>query len=154
MLPIELEHITLVATSAYVQRKVHHPMCTTDYLLHLKRRWSAENKDISVPVTSKTSCKFQIPSAAKTEWFCVSLYIPETVLISAEGSEICSKFCIQIPGGTNKSDEIGMEFEKKKNSPRTVSFTLASPNLLFPDTSQSYIPLSLRVTCLNLTLLR
>lgn len=72
--------------------------------------------------------------------------------------DICTKFCIHIPGRTNKSDNIGMEtwvceMSLEKLSPRTVSFTLASLNLSFPDTSQSYIPVSLRVTLFSLTLL-
>lgn len=37
--------------------------------------------------------------------------------------------------------------------PRTVSVTLTSPNWLFPEISQSYTPVSLRVTLENLTLL-
>lgn len=37
--------------------------------------------------------------------------------------------------------------------PRTVSVTLTSPNWLFPETSQSYTPVSLRVTLENLRLL-
>lgn len=46
-----------------------------------------------------------------------------------------------------------IQYDFKEFSPRTVSFTVATPNLFFPDTSQWYSPLSLRVTLSNLRLL-
>lgn len=110
------------------------PMCAAHHLLHPKLRWWSAQSTTPDCVSAKNASIFH----------------------SCFG--ICAKFCIHIPGRTNKSDNIGMEtwvceMSLEKLSPRTVSFTLASLNLSFPDTSQSYIPVSLRVTLLSLTLL-
>lgn len=49
--------------------------------------------------------------------------------------------------------DVFAEHNYKGSSPRTVNFTLLSPNWLLPDTSQLYTPLSFRVTLENLRLL-
>lgn len=54
------------------------------------------------------------------------------------------------PGG---QEIMFVEWKHRGFLPRTVNFTLLSPNLPLPDTSQSYTPLSLRVTLENLRLL-